>query len=280
MSNQLANTVALVTGASRGIGKGVALGLGEAGATVYVTGRTLVPGEGHGPSSLPQTVDEITRLGGRAIAVPCDHADDAQVAAAFQRVLAEQGRLDLLVNNAFATPEGAWDQVPFWELPLNLWDRLITVGLRSYYVASVFAAQQMVTQRRGLIVNISSAGARVHFREAPYGVGKAGVEKLTAETAEELRPHGVAVVSVWPPYTKTELVLANEKPSAEMLARLATPHFTGRAVAALAGDPNIMDKSGRRFVAAGLAEEYGFADLDGTRPPMPSYARYHGEQAG
>jgi dehydrogenase/reductase SDR family protein 1 len=139
----------------------------------------------------------------------------------------------------------------------------------------------MVAQRRGLIVNISSSGARVHFREVPYGVGKAGVEKLTADTAEELQPHGVAVVSVWPTYTKTELVLADEKPSADMLSRMATPHFTGRAVAALAGDPRIMDKSGRRLVVTALAEEYGFTDLDGSRPPISEASRqYHGEPAG
>jgi dehydrogenase/reductase SDR family protein 1 len=137
----------------------------------------------------------------------------------------------------------------------------------------------MVAQQRGLIVNISSAGARIHFREVPYGVGKAGVEKLTADAAEELRSHGVAVVSLWPPYTKTELVLAEEKPSADMLLRMATPHFTGRAVAALAGDPQIMDKSGRRFVVAVLAEEYGFTDVDGNQPPVPSFAKYHGEPA-
>jgi dehydrogenase/reductase SDR family protein 1 len=227
-----------------------------------------------------ETAEELTRLGGRGIAVQCDHTDDTQVAAVFERVLAEQGRLDLLVNNAFATPVVEWDKVPFWELPLDLWDRLLTVGLRSYYMASVFAARRMVRRQCGLIVNISSSGARVHFREVPYGVGKAGVEKLTADTAEELRPHGVAVVSLWPPFTKTELVLAEKERWADMMRRMTSPQFTGRAVAALAGDPDIMDKSGRRFVAAVLAEEYGFTDLDGTRPPIPSYARYHGEQAG
>jgi dehydrogenase/reductase SDR family protein 1 len=282
MGRQLANTVAVVTGASRGVGKGVALGLGEAGATVYVTGRTLVPDEGHGPGALLQTADEVTRLGGQGVAVQCDHADDAQVAAVFERVLTEQGKLDLLVNNAFATPTpmGVWDEVPFWELPLAAWDQIMTVGLRSYYMASVFGARQMVAQRHGLIVNISSAGARVHFREVPYGVGKAGVEKLTADTAEELRPYDVAVVSVWPTYTKTELVLADEKPPTDMLARMATPQFTGRAVAALAGDPHIMEKSGRRFLATILAEEYGFTDIDGNRPPGSASSRqYHGQPA-
>jgi dehydrogenase/reductase SDR family protein 1 len=280
MSNLLTNTIALVTGASRGIGKGVALGLGEAGATVYVTARTLETGNAQWPGTLLETADEVTRLGGRGIAVQCDHADDTQVEAVFKRVVDEQGRLDLLVNNAFATPVDEWDEVPFWKLPPDLWDRLITVGLRSYYMASVFAARHMVREQRGLIVNISSSGARIHFREVPYGVGKAGVEKLTADTAEELRPHGVAVVSLWPPFTKTELVLAERERWGDKLRLMASPQFSGRAVAALASDPQVMDKSGRRFVAAVLAEEYGFTDLDSTRPPIPSYARYHGEQAG
>jgi len=281
MSSPLANTIALVTGASRGIGKGVALGLGEAGATVYLTARTLKPGEGRGPGTLPQTAEEVTHLGGQGIAVQCDHTDDTQVAAVFQRIIAEQGRLDLLVNNAFNNPvDGIPENIPFWKLPIGLWDQLISVGLRSHYVASVMAAPPMVEQKRGLIVNISSMGARMHLNNVVYGVGKAGVEKLTADTAEELRPHGVAAVSLWPPYTKTEVVLAEEKPTADTLARMATPQFTGRAVVALASDPQIMDKTGRRFVVASLAEEYGFTDLDGTRPPIPSYARFHGELCG
>jgi dehydrogenase/reductase SDR family protein 1 len=281
MPNQLANSVALVTGASRGVGRGIALGLGEAGATVYVTARTLKSGESGQPGTLEQTVEDVARLGGHGVAVQCDHGDDSQVATVFQRVLAEQGRLDILVNNAFAAPWGAWGEgVPFWELPLSMWDRLIAVGLRSYYVASVFAAQHMAAQRRGLIVNISSVGARMHLNNIPYGVGKAGVEKLTADAAEELRPHRVAVVSLWPPYTKTEMVLVEENPPADVLARMGTPQFTGRVVAALAGDPQIVDKSGRRFIVAMLAEEYGLTDVDGSRLPIPSFAKYHGEPAG
>lgn len=281
MLKLLASTIAVVTGASRGVGKGIALGLGEAGATVYLTGRTLGPGEARWPGTLLQTAEEITQLGGHAIALHCDHADDMQVAAVFQRVQSEQGRLDLLVNNAFATPvDGMPEDIPFWELPLDVWDQLLTVGLRSYYVASVFAARQMVAQQRGLIVNISSVGAKMRLNNVAYGVGKAGVEKLTSDIAEELRSHGVAVVSLWPPFTKTEVVLEEKErwEKLDWLRLMASPQFTGRAVAALAGDPHIMDKSGRRFVARLLAEEYGFTDLDGTCPPNPSYARYHGEQ--
>jgi dehydrogenase/reductase SDR family protein 1 len=281
MSNPLANTIALVTGASRGVGKGVALGLGEAGATVYLTARTLESGESHWPGTLEQTAEEVTRLGGRGIAVQCNHTDDTQVAAVFHRIMAEHGRLDLLVNNAFGTPvDGIPENIPFWELPIGVWDQLISVGLRSHYVASVFAASPMVAQKRGLIVNISSMGARMHLNNVAYGVGKAGVEKLTADTAEELRPHRVAVVSLWPPFTKTELVLPEMEQYADFLRYMASPHFTGRAVVALASDPQIIEKTGRRFVVASLAEDYGFTDLDGTRPLIPSWARFHGEQCG
>jgi dehydrogenase/reductase SDR family protein 1 len=166
---------------------------------------------------------------------------------------------------------------PFWEQPLGLWDRLHAVGLRSHYVASVFAARLMVGQGRGLIVNISSSGAGRHLFNVAYGVAKAGVEKLTSDTAEELRPHGVAVVSLWPPFTATEIVLGQaERWSPASLRTAASPQLTGRAVAALAGDSRVMDKSGRRLVVAALAEEYGFTDVDGARPPIPEYARQGG----
>jgi dehydrogenase/reductase SDR family protein 1 len=195
--------------------------------------------------------------------------------------MAECGRLDLLVNNAFGTPvDGIPENIPFWELPLGVWDQLISVGLRSHYVTSVFAASPMVAQKCGLILNISSMGARMHLNNVAYGVGKAGVEKLTADTAEELRPHGVAVVSLWPPFTKTELVLPEMEQYADFVRYMASPHFTGRAVVALASDPQIMEKTGRRFVVASLAEDYGFTDLDGTRPLLPSWVRFHGEQCG
>ena len=261
----LSNTIAIVTGASRGVGKGIALGLGEAGATVYVTGRTTSPGA-H-PGTIGETAAQVTALGGKGLAVACDHGDDAQVEALFSRVLAEQGHLDVLVNNAFAIPDGKI-VAPFWELPIAQWDTMHRVGLRSHYVASVYAARAMIAQKRGLIVNVSSFGAKIQAVNVAYGVGKAGVERLTRDTSRELRAHGVAVVSIWPGVVKTErLLLEHERigfdpsqPNAE------TPLFSGRAVAALAADADVLKRTGQSLVVAELAREYGFTEIDGTQP--------------
>jgi dehydrogenase/reductase SDR family protein 1 len=252
--------VAVVTGASRGVGKGVALALGAAGYTVYGTGRTR-----EGASSIGATAEAVTRRGGRGVAVRCDHADDAQVEALFARVRDESGRLDVLVNNVFAIPDARLWGVPFWEQPIHIWDAMHTVGLRSHYVASVFAAPLMVEAGRGLIANVSSfAGAGFQLNVA-YGVGKAGVDRLAADMAHDLRPYGVAAVSLWPGIVRTEWVMAMENPPFPMDVT-ESPELTGRAVAALAADPDLMAKSGTVQVVAELAEAYGFDDVDGTRP--------------
>ncbi len=269
----LEGRVAVVTGASRGIGKGIALALGEAGATVYVTGRSLERSD-DSRGSLNQTVDEVAALGGVGVAVRCDHADDAQVGAVFDRIRAEQGRLDLLVNNVMSTPqrkdlpEGAlsqWDLHPFWEVPISFWDAFHTVGLRSHYVASVFAAPLLIESGGGLIVSISSPGATRYAENVAYGVGKAGVEKLAADMAEELRPYHVASVSLWPGFTRTEDVLAQPDVYPDLSATVS-PLFPGRAVVALAGDPRVMEKTGQRLKAIDLAREYGFTDIASTSP--------------
>jgi dehydrogenase/reductase SDR family protein 1 len=259
MAPNLKGKIALVTGGSRGVGKGIALGLGEAGATVYITGRTINEGAGRGPGTITGTADEVTRLGGQGIAVRCDHSNDAEVEGVFQRIQAEQGRLDILVNNVFALPaQGLPIGVPFWELPIKIWDSMHTIGLRSHYVASVFAARMMVPQHYGFIANISSHGGGMYLFNTAYGVGKAGVDKLTADTAYELRDYNIAVVSLWPGLMKAEWVLAMADQFDMSIAH--SPLFTGRSVAALAADPNIMDKSGKVFVVADLASEYGFTD--------------------
>lgn len=259
--------VAVVTGASRGVGKGIALGLGEAGATVYVTGRSLDSSDDH-RGSLKKTVQEIDTLGGKGIAARCDHANDAQVKAVFDRVQAEQGRLDVLVNNVMSTPQrselipGAksfWDLHPFWEVPVTLWDNFHTIGLRSHYVASAFAVPLMIKGGGGLIVCISSGGAIRYAGNIPYGVGKAGIEKLVTDMAEELRPHNVASVSFWAGFTRTEDVLEQRDVYPDLKGTVS-PIFNGRAVAALAADPNVMEKTGTRLKLPDLAAEYGFKD--------------------
>lgn len=265
--DRLRGAVAIVTGASRGVGKGIALGLAEAGATIYVTGRTTATDaapEGL-PGSIEQTADELRALGGVAVPVRCDHADDEQVAALFMRVQAEQGRLDILVNNAFAIPEGRITG-PFWELPISQWDVMHRVGLRSHYVAAVHAAHTMVPARRGLIVNVSSFGAKIYAVSVAYGVGKAGVDRMSRDMARELRPHGVAAVSLWPGIVRTERLLQQPERLAFDPTHGESPTFSGRAVAALAADPQVLARSGEALVVAELALAYDFTDLDGNRP--------------
>lgn len=267
----LRDRVALVTGGSRGIGRGVALALGDAGATVFVTGRTR-RGE---PASFPGSIDEtaalVTERGGLGVALACDHADDAAVAAVFARIDAEAGRLDLLVNNVFSIPDGPLYGTPFWDQPVAQWDAMHAVGLRSHYVAAQHAARRMIARRAGLIVNVSSFGAASYQVNVAYGVGKAALDRLSRDAARELRPHEVCVVSLWPGIVRTERVLSGELPYDTTISE--TPELTGRAVVALAGDPDVMRRTGKPWVVAELAAEYGFTDLDGTTPPSLREAR-------
>ncbi len=271
-SKPLAGQVALVTGASRGIGKGIAMELATAGAKVYFTGRTTTE-DPKRPGTVERSEREIREAGGDGIGLVCDHHDDAQVAEVFERIRKDDGRLDLLVNNATAEM-GEMIGKKFWELPIALWDDLIGVGLRSHYVASWHAAPMMTAQSSGLIVNVSSHGSREYLMGVCYGVGKAGVEKLTADTAKELRDFGVGVISIWPGLVKSEnrLVNAETLPDGRVmlfgldLKYAETPHFPGRGVVALASDPDRMERSGRAFWVADLARDYGFTDIDGSIP--------------
>jgi dehydrogenase/reductase SDR family member 1 len=247
--------VAIVTGASRGVGKGIAIELCDAHFTVYITGRS---------------VNEMAYLTGRGTAIPCDHRDDQQVERAFRRVIEEQGRIDVLVNNAWGGYENmieegeyTW-QRPFWQQPLWRWDAMFQTGVRAAYVASRLAAPMMLTQSNGLIVNLSYWAAQKHSANVSYGVAKAATDKLTADLAHELQEHNVAVVSLYPGLVRTEKVMA----AAQWLdlSNSESPRFIGRAVVALANDANIMGKSGKVLVAAALAQEYGFTDVDGNMP--------------
>jgi len=261
----LEGVVAVVTGASRGIGKGIALALGDAGATVYVTGRTVESGSAPLPGTIGETAEAVTKRGGRGIAVRCDHGDDEQIAALFARVAGEQdGRLDVLVNNVFKVPDPPVWGGGFWEHPVSIWDDMVGIGLRAHYVASVHAAPLLIARGRGLIANISSPGGGSYFFSAAYGTGKAGLDRLTHDMAHELRAKGVTVVSLWPGAVKTEFVLASaEQAGGTMdLSQAENPIFTGRAVVALAEDEKSMEKSGQVLVVAELAREYGFRDDD------------------
>jgi dehydrogenase/reductase SDR family protein 1 len=274
MSTQkpLDGQIALVTGATRGIGKGIAIELATAGAKVYFTGRTTTE-DPQRPGTVAATAREIGELGGQGVGLCCDHHIDAQVDAVFDRIRSEDGRLDLLVNNATAEMASMVGR-KFWELPIDIWDDLIGVGLRSHYVASWHAAPMMIEAGRGLIVNVSSHGSREYLMGVSYGVGKAGVEKLTTDMAKELHEHGIAVTSIWPGLCKSEnrLVNAETHPDGRVtlfgldLTHAETPHFPGRAVVALASDPEPMKRSGQAFWVADLARDYGFTDIDGSIP--------------
>jgi dehydrogenase/reductase SDR family member 1 len=268
----LSKKVAMVTGASRGVGKGVAIGLGEAGATVYVTGRTTE--EGTDIEKLGGTVfataEELTAAGGKGIAVGCDHRDDSRVEELFQRVVQESQRLDVLVNNAW----GGYEQMehdgeftwlkPFWSQPFWRWDAMFQGGVRAAYVASAFAARMMVEQKSGLIVNISYWAAQKYMANVAYGAAKAAVDKMTADMAHEAEKFNVAVISLYPGLVRTESVLRNAQYFD--MSNSESPQFTGRVIAALANDANIMSKTGQVWVGATLAEEYGIQDINGKQP--------------
>jgi dehydrogenase/reductase SDR family protein 1 len=271
----LKDRVAVVTGGSRGVGKGIATCLGEAGATVYVTGRTHVPGGSIFPGSIAETAEEVTRRGGRGIAVQCDHADDEAVRKVFERVYNDEKDIDILVNNVFAAPDRMPVNVPFWELPDDLWDGLLRVGLRSHYVASRCVAPRMAQRGKGLIVCTSSGGSVRYTFNVPFGVQKAGVDKLAKDMAHDLRPFNVACVVIWPGFIKSEKFLAQPDRMPPAMAKRIMEHgetaeFAGRAVVGLAADPAIMEKSGKLHLVAELAQEYGFTDIDGRMPAAPS----------
>jgi dehydrogenase/reductase SDR family member 1 len=245
--------VVVVTGASRGVGRGAAAELAHGGAHVYATGRTVATAD------LP---DDVVRI-------PCDHCDDDAVAAAFARVRSERGRLDILINSAWGGYERmveggrfTW-AVPFWEQPRWRWSAMMDAGVRAAFVASQEAARLMVPQRRGLIVHISHWAAQKHLGNVIYGVSKAATDKLAADMATELRPHGVAVISLYPGLVRTEAVLAA---GVFDLSNSESPEFIGRTVAGLFGSPDLMTRSGSVLVAAQIARELGIRDVDGKSP--------------
>jgi NAD(P)-dependent dehydrogenase (short-subunit alcohol dehydrogenase family) len=262
-ARELAGRVALVTGASRGGGKGIALVLGECGATVYVTGRSVrgEPTTLGRPGTIEDTADAVTERGGTGIAVRCDHTQDAQVEAVFDRIRREHRRLDLLVNNAWSGYEISPDSsLDFWDIEWRHWDLMFTGGLRAAAFASRLAAPAMVEAGRGLIVNITWVLDRPHGH-AFYEVVKNATNKLTEQMADDLRPRGVACVAVSPGFMRLERM--NLSPATA--AKAESPEFPGRAIAALAADADVLAKSGRVMTTPELAREYGFTDVDGKR---------------
>lgn len=270
--------IAVVTGASRGAGKGIALALGAAGWRVYVTGRSQRLGDADLPGTIYETAEQVSAAGGEGIAVRVDHGRVDEVAALFDRVSRDSGPLNLLINNATTLHDDLVKHGPFWEKSIDLVN-ILDVGLRSHYVASWFAAKLMVPARRGLIVFTSSFGSVCYMHGPAYGAQKAGVDKFAADMAVDLREFGVAAVSVWMGPLITErsrrTLAAFPEQYTEFMKRAETPEFTGRLAHALYEDPALMDLSGQTLIGAELAERYDIRDIDGSRPP--SFRKMLGE---
>ncbi|XP_054572452.1 dehydrogenase/reductase SDR family member 1 [Eptesicus fuscus] len=275
MAAPMKGQVCVVTGASRGIGRGIALQLCQAGATVYITGRRL--------DTLRAAAEEAQSRGGQCVPVVCDSSQEAEVRNLFEQVDREQnGRLDVLVNNAYAGVQPILDnrKKAFWESPASIWDDVNNVGLRGHYLCSVYGARLMVPAGRGLIVVISSIGGLQYLFNVPYGVGKAACDRMAADCAHELRRHGVSYVSLWPGLVQTELLrdhleksdIAEDPLVKQLKANFSsgeTTEMSGKCVVALATDPNILSLSGKVLPSCDLARRYGLRDVDGR--PIQDY---------
>jgi len=269
---KLTGKIALVSGASRGMGRGIALVLAEQGATVYVTGRTRCQSNTDPQAlSIDRTAQECSERGGRGIAVQVDHACDREVEALFERMRGEQGRLDLLVNNAISIPEEIVQPGGFWQKPLSNWD-MFDIGVRSAFVASREAAKIMVSQGFGLIVAISGYVGRTFTYNTVFGTTKAATDRMARDMAIELKPFNVASISLWQGFTFTELALRNLERVEGMASNLnsrvgSSVEFPGRVIAAMLADSEIMTLSGGTHISAELAERYELTDIDGRVIP-------------
>ena len=299
ISGKLTGKVCLVTGATRGIGKGIALQLAENGGKVYITGRTLdsAPDAQLG-GSLRETADEINARGGFCVAVQCDHTNDEDIERLFQMIKDENnGQLDILVNTAFSGINYVLSnvKVPFWEQPISGWDTVNRVGLRDHYICASYAAKLMVPRRRGLIVNISSDGGLIYTFGALYGIGREACDRMAVDCGYELKKHNVAFVSLWPGYVPTETVgtftpgVSDTKTSRESninmqnvteFKRGESAEFPGQCIVELAVDRNLMKKSGKVLFTYDLSREYRLQDKEGFSPTDVRAVKLHLDRAG
>lgn len=264
MTGVLDGKIAVVTGSSRGIGRGTAIALGELGATVYVTGRST----GDGELTIDTTARLVDEAGGRGIPVATDHGDDDQIGALFARVGQEQGHLDVLVNNVYQIPDPpAWGG-GFWDHPISIWDDQVGIGLRAHYVASWHAAPLLLAAGAGAaIVNVSSPGGQSYHFSASYGAGKAGLDRLGADMAIELQPHGIACCTVYPGSVATEFITAWAGERGSNLDDAQTPLGVGRTIGALLTAPDLLERSGSIQWIEDLGVEFDARDERGHLPP-------------
>jgi len=270
----LKGKIAVVTGASRGAGRGIAIVLGDAGATVYVTGRSSKDATTN-PETIDETAEMVSKRGGIGIPVRCDHTVDWEVESLFKRVEQEQNRLDILVNNVW----GGYEQydktfdAPFWQQPLWRWDKMFTAGVRAHYTGSHFLVPLMMLQRQGLIINTTFWDQGKYLGSIPYDLAKTAINRMAHGMSLELTSYNIAVVALSPGWMRTEAILRAYKTDEQHweaiddLKTTESPEYIGRAVTALAADPKVMEKSGRTLTVGGLAQEYGFTDVDGRQPP-------------
>lgn len=264
MTKRLQGKVCVVTGATRGIGRGCAVALAEEGATVYVTGRST----GEGELTLEGSVRAIRQAGGVGYGRRVDHARDDEIADFFRRVRDEQGRLDVLVNNVYKIPDPpAWGG-GFWDHPIQIWDDQVGIGLRAHYVASWHAAPLLFAAGAGgLIANISSPGGQSYHFSSSYGAGKAGLDRLTADMALELREKGIAAISLYPGSVATEFIVQHAGARGMDLAKVQTPLGVGRSLVALALAPDLMQRSGSVQWVEDLSREFDVRDERGQLAP-------------
>ncbi len=272
---KLEGKVAVVTGASRGIGKGIALALGQQGCKVFVTGRTTGPGE----RTIDTAAQQITDAGGEGIAIQCDHADDEQIAELFEKVAEQTDHIDFLINNVYKIPSPpAWGG-GFWDHPIQVWDDQVGIGLRAHYVASWHAAKLIFAAPPGAaIINVSSPGGQSYHFSCSYGAGKAGLDRLTADMAIELEPKGVAACALYPGSVATEFIQDAAKTQDIDLSAAQSTDFVGRSAVALLLAPDLMSRSGSIQWVEDLAEEFDIYEADGSRAPR--YAQRQGSRPG
>ncbi|WP_028782208.1 SDR family oxidoreductase [Thalassobacillus devorans] len=266
--------IALVTGASRGAGRGIAIELGKAGATVYVTGRsTRGNSTNDWPGTIDDTVAEIETHGGKGVAVRCDHTDDSETKSVINQIRQEQGRLDILVNNVWGAHDLGVDAKPFWELPLKHWDTMFTAGVRAQLATNHYAIPLLRENEKSIIIHTTFWEDGKYTGQFYYDLAKNALIRMAYGLSIELKQDNVAVLAVSPGFMRTELVLKHHEADeehweeSEDLTRTETPHYVGRGITALASDPNVMEKSGQVLKAGDLAREYQFTDIDGRYIP-------------
>ena len=277
--------IILITGASRGVGKGTALGLANPGNIVYITGRSRHEGDTTDlPGTLEKTAEEVRERGAQCVPVFCDHSNTNQIESLFTQINSEQGKLDLLVNNVYQVPEDLLEWKPFWERPLEShWNAMMDVGLRAHYIASQHAARMMVRQASGAIVTVASPAVNVYIHSVIYGMGKAAKDKMTQDMAKELSEHGVAAFGLWPGIVKSERLQpaldANLLPPEYEALKpgMESPEFTGRILQAILENNKAQYLSGRSWWNSELGMELGVKDVDGHQPV--SYAEMMGQPA-